>query len=141
MSALHEISQKLAIWSDPYTGKPTRGATEQDLYDLKREASDMFWASDLGQEIRERGGDDAIDRFLDAYADRYGDASPASVPFVESLIEVGTDLLVDLPHLPPAPPRELTKRAAPATPPPPKISNEAHDLAYLIKKQILRDGV
>ena len=130
-------------------GEPARGWRLEEVVEMYKRAFNEFRESDLGQMLIARGGPDIIERVTESCSERFESTSPMYTPFYETLEAVGRDFLVDLP---PAPPKELTiaehlvkenatKRVAPAAQPQPKISTEAHNLAWMVKKQILRDGV
>jgi hypothetical protein len=108
---LHEASQQLSLAVDAQTGELTRGWTKDEVSEVVREATAEFWASDLGQQLLERGGDGIEGEVISIMEHRYEHTNFALCPFVESLTRVGQDLLQSLP-----------KPAAPKVEPAPKVA-------------------
>ena len=93
---LHEASQQLSLAVDAQTGELTRGWTKAEVSEVVREATAEFWASDLGQQLLERGGDGIEGEVISIMEHRYEHTNFALCPFVESLTRVGQDLLQSL---------------------------------------------
>jgi len=80
---MNELSQQIAIAAQE--GDPNK------VYELSREATEQFLhESELGRELQARGGEK---RFIQVFEERFGNVSPATIPFWESLEECAQDLI------------------------------------------------
>jgi hypothetical protein len=140
--AMHDISQQLSIGTEYGTWNSTRGYSEQDLTNLRRDAVIALFETDLGEELREKCGPDIGERVLEVFAERYDGKFPSTHPFYEYLLEVAEDLLrTEAREFEPPKAAPIPKPASVAVIPPPKISKEAAQMAHMVSKQIIRDGV
>jgi len=125
---LHEASQQLSLAVDAQTGELTRGWTKAEVSEVVREATTEFWASDLGQQLLERGGPEIEEQVISIMQHRYEHTNFALCPFVESLTRVGQDLLETLPK-PVASKAEPAPKAAPVITPEMQAKAEADEKA------------
>lgn len=133
---MHLISQQLAVRTQPGSWEPnpslmqTKEECAAEIEQLKEEG--------YAYVLRETGAGFDVKRFCQVHAERFGDASPNVVPFVESLLQVASDLLLELPNEEPpksAPKVNLDFRPAPE---PRKASKEVSQFAHLYNSQIMK---
>jgi len=149
---LHEASQQLSLAIDAQTGELSRGWTDAEVGELVRSATAEFWASEVGEQLLERGGDGIKDQVINIMEHRYQDTNLALCPFYESLVRIGKDLLETLPK-PAAPKVDPAPKAAPVQTAEQKEqarleaeARQKHEgkvkqFAFLVKKQLNTRGV
>jgi hypothetical protein len=140
---MHIISQKLAAWTDARTGGPD-GCSAPELEELRSEAYAYFWTTETGHALDARWERNAfLPRFVELFAERYGQGvSHPGAPMIERLIEVGNDLLIELPEpaeLEPAPKANPEPAAAIKTFP--VASKEVVFFGRAYSNQLLSRGV
>jgi hypothetical protein len=148
---MHSISQELSIYTQYGTWLPARNYTEQDLKELRRDAVIALFQTPTGQELLKRGGDSITERLLETFAERYDGKYPSTHPFFETLLEAAQDLLADLPAPAVARPTpkpisapvvsaEDKEKARLKLEADSKHEGKVRQFAYLVKKQLNRDG-
>jgi hypothetical protein len=92
---MHIVSQRLAVATKPGTWEPIGNWTEEDTYDLQKEASSELWNSPLGEALEARGGPNIRSEILENFVVRC--PAPSAAPYFETLKQVMEDLLGTLP--------------------------------------------
>lgn len=132
---MHPISQELATMF--FNGK-LDGWTEAEIAAKKQEAYEEFNESEVGQKLWARAGNSFIPRFVEIFEERYGTKTPDVFPFYEAMLEVGNDLLLELPEPKPQPSESKANLAVKPTPKPRTPSKECAFFAHAYNAAVMR---